>query len=465
VATVETSPAPLAGGASIILETHRGTRKIPIALHFTTVREVRELAVGAEGVTSGLLRGRWNNGGIVLEHATAAPSAPDAVGIFRMQPGGWTALTPADRKKLKSAGLARGVVLVVRTLEQRPWSATLFTIEPDTAGGEAPLAEFPWDEYLLQNGWLLDLAPPGVPSVQSPQMARSKRSGRWLTAAAFLAFAAAGGVAAYRWLPPRWNQPAVETFTEPATAQPSGALDLRVLRQSQDLEVSWDGAAEPVRDATSGTLTIRSGPATRVIELPSEQLHEARIVFRPLAGADTVVRLEVLEVTGKSVAETVQVLGFDTAPAIMAPAPSARATTPTAPIAAVTLRKPTPRQIANGEQASAAAGLRKPGAIVQAAADGRIDAVPVRRVTPELTGNVIREMRAANGKVTVSVLVSIDDAGKVDDAKVLASTGEPNPSGPYIRLASLSAARQWRFRPPSVNGNAVASKMTLLFTF
>jgi TonB family protein len=82
-----------------------------------------------------------------------------------------------------------------------------------------------------------------------------------------------------------------------------------------------------------------------------------------------------------------------------------------------------------------------------------------------LTNEVIHEMRTAKGKVTVSVLVSIDAAGKVDDAKVVGSTGEPSPSGPYIRLASLTAARQWRFRPATVDGRAVTSQMTLLFTF
>lgn len=466
MATAETSPAPAVGdGASIVLETHRGSRKIPITLHFAAVREARDLAGRPDAETYSLLRGKWNDEGIVLEHAAAGPAADDAVGIFRVQPGGWTSLTIADRKKLKATGLTRGVVLVVRTLAQRPWSATLFTVEPDTAGGEAPLAEFPWDEYMLQNGWLVELAPPNAPPAQQQLVTRRKRSWRWAAAFTLLALAVAGGAAAYRWLPPSWSQPAVDIAAEPAPSTPSASLALKVVRQAQDLEVSWDGDSEPVRQATSGTLTIRSGPATRVIELPSEQLHEARIVFHPLAGVDTVVRLEVLESGGKSLAESVQLLGFDTAPAVTLPVPSARATEPADSVAAGALRKTAPEQSAERKPTPATAGLRKPGAIAPAPLDGRNDPVPVRRVTPDLTGDVIREIRAARGKVTVSVLVSIDNAGKVDDAKVVASTGEPSPSGPYIRLASLSAARQWRFRPATVNGNTVASQMTLLFTF
>jgi TonB family protein len=74
-------------------------------------------------------------------------------------------------------------------------------------------------------------------------------------------------------------------------------------------------------------------------------------------------------------------------------------------------------------------------------------------------------MRAADGKVTVSVLMSIDATGKVNDAKVVASTGEPTATSPHLRLAALSAARQWRFRPAVADGKPVPSQVTVLFTF
>jgi TonB family protein len=452
VATAETSPAPL----SIVLETQRGKSTIPVTLTFSAVKEVRELVTRPNAEMSGLLRGRWDGEGIALEHATAAASDADAVGIFRVQPGGWTSLTAGDRKKLKSTGLARGVVLVVRTLARRPWSATLFTVEPDVIGGDAPLAEFPWDEYLLQNGWLVDLALPEPPQARLPRSERPKRSRGWLTAGLVLSIIGAAGAAGYRWLPPLWTQTVVEAPADPPPAPPSPALALRVARQAQDLEVSWDRGSEPVRLATAGTLTIRSGVATRVMEMQPEQLREGRVVFRPLAGVDTDVRLEVLVAGGRSSAESVQVLGFDTAPAVTLPAP---APPPAGAGARKTAQQP------GAARPDAPVTAHKASAAAPASATGRGDAVPVKRATPELTNDVIREMRAAKNKVTVSVLVSIDPAGKVDDAKVVSSTGEPSPSGPYIRLASLAAARQWRFRPATADGRSVASQMTLLFTF
>jgi TonB family protein len=457
---VGTSQAPATKSGSIILETHRGAHKIPVALHYGAVRELRELATQPDAEISGLLRGRWNGEGLALEHATSATSVPDAIGIFRLQPGGWTALTLADRKKLKATGLARGVVLVVRTLAQRPWSATLFTVEPNIVGGDAPLAEFPWDEYLLQNGWLVDLAPP------DPHLARlipgRPRRSRYLRAgAALLLSAAAGGAFAYRWLPTVRSQAAAE-----ASVEASSGLGLKVVHQAQDLEVLWDRRSEAVRLASAGTLTIRRGPSTRVIEMGPDQLREGLVVVQSLAGVDTDVRLEVIERGGKSAAESAQVLGLDATPPVplpSPPAPPARPTSSARVTPAEIPRKTAPEKASAGKDAPAPHGQRKPNAI--APTPGRDGAVPVRRPTPELTSDLIREMQAAQGKVMVSVLISIDAAGKVDDAKVLASFGEPEGGGPNIRLASLAAARQWRFRPATANGKAVPSTITVLFTF
>jgi len=61
--------------------------------------------------------------------------------------------------------------------------------------------------------------------------------------------------------------------------------------------------------------------------------------------------------------------------------------------------------------------------------------------------------------------VRIDAAGTVQSAKVLSSTGEPSPSGPYIRLASLNAAREWKFRPATAAGKPAPSESKLVFSF
>jgi len=375
MATVETSQASAALEGSIVLQAHRGANEIPITLHYSAVRELRELADRPNAQVFGLLRGRWNRDGIVLEHAGAETFEPDALGIFRLQPGGWATMTPADCKKLRAVGLIRGVVLVVRPLEQRPWSATLFTVEPDTHEAETPLAEFPWDEYLLQNGWLTDLTPPDT---QRLVPASQRRHSRPLWAGAAMVLIAACGAAVYHFRPALRNQPVAEVPADPPAAA-SPALRLNVVRQAQ-------------------------------------------------------------------------VLAVDTPPPVSSPAPP-----PLAP-----RNVPTQRPSV-AKDASTMNGWRRLGAI--APTPERNGAVPVRRSTPQLTGDLIREMNAAHSKVLVSVLISIDAAGKVEDARVLASSGEGSAGGTFIRLASLAAARQWRFRPATAQGKPVPSEMTVLFTF
>lgn len=460
VATAKPTPAPADDAVPkddwIVLEAHKGGRTIAVTLTYSLVRELRDLLSRPGGEKDGLICGRLAEDAILLERSSDGAAEADAIGIFRAQPGGWATLNETDRKKLKTCGLGCGVLLVVRTLAQRPWAATLFTIEPDTTGPETPLAEFPWDEYLLRNGWLLDLAPP--PPLGRPMAVSKRQRGiGWLSFIPLLLLAGVGGAAAYRWLPVLLNRTTEIPAETAAPAPVPQPLALRVVRQGQDLEVSWNRGADAIRHAGAGTLTIRNGAATRVIEMRPDQLREGRVVFRPLSGVDTDLRLEVLDSRGKPDAESVQVLGFDTAPAVTLPPPVTPAPTGSG-------RKSVPQQNADREE-SARARVPRPAASPPIVAGGHREAVPIRRATPEITPEVVREMRAAKGKVTVSVLVSINATGRVDDVKVLSSTGEPSPSGPYIRLASLNAARQWRFRPATSGGRNVPSQMTLLFTF
>jgi TonB family protein len=64
------------------------------------------------------------------------------------------------------------------------------------------------------------------------------------------------------------------------------------------------------------------------------------------------------------------------------------------------------------------------------------------------------------GHVRVSVQVSVDASGNVSQAKLLS----PGPSR-YFADRALAAARRWRFAPPQVDGQAVASVWVLRFQF
>jgi hypothetical protein len=236
-----------------------------------------------------------------------------------------------------------------------------------------------------------------------------------------------------------------------ADAPPSASLGLKVVRSTDDLEFSWSRDSHSIRLAAAGTVTIRNGSVLRTIDITPEQLREGRVVYHPISGVDVDMRLEVLTADGKREAESVQFLAFDTAPLVPRPVhPTPRLSPP-----------PRSLPVHNAERVernTVVAHIAAPNA-------PRAEAVPIRRANPDLSRNVQSEMRAARGKVSVSVLASIDSAGTVQSVKVLSSTGEPSPSGPYIRLAALNAARQWRFRPATAGGRPVASQTTLVFNF
>jgi len=476
VSTAE-PPSPVAPDTeSIVLEAQRDGRSVAVTVRYPLIREVAGLLARPDAPRSGVLCGRYGADAITLERCAEGPAAVDAIGIFRAQPGGWATVEEQDRNALRAAGIAEGIVLVLRTLVQRPWPATLFVVRAEAGAPELVLGEFAWDEYVLRKGWLLDLAPPPPPPPRPQPAARPKRrhGGRW-TILALLLLAGCGAVA-WRWLPFHWTPaaPAERPAHTNSAAQP---VALRVSQAPGELDISWNHDADAIRQARAGTLTIRNGTATRILALRPAQLREGRVVYHPLPGVDTEVRLEVLDVSGKSQAESLQMLALDPPGAVtdpLAPAPpampqpgSASRTAPQLadaedardeepPRATVTLARAT-RQDTRAEV--------RPARAAQIERTGRLEAVPIRRASPELRPEVLRELRAATGKVTVSVLVSIGPSGSVDDAQVESSTGEPSFNGPYIRLAALNAARQWRFRPAIANGRPVPSKMTLTFPF
>jgi TonB family protein len=64
------------------------------------------------------------------------------------------------------------------------------------------------------------------------------------------------------------------------------------------------------------------------------------------------------------------------------------------------------------------------------------------------------------GRIRVHVKVEVDSSGKVEKATL----DSPGPSQYFARLA-LEASRHWKFDPPRVKGQAVASAWMLRYQF
>ena len=81
----------------------------------------------------------------------------------------------------------------------------------------------------------------------------------------------------------------------------------------------------------------------------------------------------------------------------------------------------------------------------------------VSRVMPDVSPSASNTI---HGTVKVRVKAAVDSNGSVSDAS-LESMG---PSRYFSGLA-LQAARQWKFKPPQVNGRPVSSTWILQFEF
>jgi TonB family protein len=79
------------------------------------------------------------------------------------------------------------------------------------------------------------------------------------------------------------------------------------------------------------------------------------------------------------------------------------------------------------------------------------------RVSPDVTESALRTI---HGKVEVAVRVRVAPDGTVSGASF-----DSQGSSKYFANHALSAARNWKFKPPQVNGAAVSSVWVLRFQF
>jgi TonB family protein len=81
----------------------------------------------------------------------------------------------------------------------------------------------------------------------------------------------------------------------------------------------------------------------------------------------------------------------------------------------------------------------------------------LKQVMPDVSRNA---QNTIEGRLKVAVEVSVDASGNVSEAKLVS----PGPSV-YFANRALAAARNWKFNPPQVDGQAAASTWVLRFQF
>ena len=113
--------------------------------------------------------------------------------------------------------------------------------------------------------------------------------------------------------------------------------------------------------------------------------------------------------------------------------------------------KAKPSAAAHAKKSSAHESVAKmpPGAVVKGSV--------LQQVSPRVSPSA---RQTIDGRIKVAVRVEVDSSGKVTEAKLIS----PGPSKYFARLA-LEAAREWKFTPAQMQGQAVASEWNLRFGF
>ncbi len=325
--------------ASDFFEIRVANRAAPVRIEYSAIQELRmQLSGGGECV--GLLLGSSSREALTIQRCelltlTAATLgdpkslqgafrqfikarlqnpvdvAPELVGSFRAQTNGWPGMKDGDIDIVKQnfAG-PNQLFLSIRTPQHRPWLAALYALDAkNAAASREPVSEFPFDEYLLRNGYLTDLMETTEADDFAEQSSRSWRSGsRWIVAALLLVILLGGSAAAYKFRS-KWYRPIGRiAMTGPNTSS-LGPLSLKVARSEKDFDVSWDRLSAAVRQSSSGRLTISDGALTRTVELTGSQLREGHILYTPLF-EELTFRLEVATPDQGASAESVQVLAW-----------------------------------------------------------------------------------------------------------------------------------------------------------
>ena len=176
---------------------------------------------------------------------------------------------------------------------------------------------------------------------------------------------------------------------------------------AQPWRVSWNPGATALAGARSVELFVRDGDDQARIDLSPNDLHSASYQYPPKSKKDVTFRLEVSDGAGRVSAESFRVVA--TAPSNPAPDTAARV---------------------------------------------------IHKVAPAVPASVRPRIK---GSIPIDVLVYIDARGAVTSAT---PANKPR-SGleTYLAARAVSAARQWRFDPAREDGEPVASRQSIHFSF
>ncbi|HVW84550.1 MAG TPA: TonB family protein [Bryobacteraceae bacterium] len=255
---------------------------------------------------------------------------------------------------------------------------------------------------------------------------------RWLLGAAVsIAGVAGGALLAKEWID-RGRSHAIAATGRPDPAARNIGLGLRIMRQGEDVLISWNQRSAEILDAEQGTITISGSHGERVVKMTPHELRVGSLLYRT-PGSDTRVQMEI---TTRS-SSFAQRAGLD--------AGGGTAVFPDTP------------EGSEGESVRMAAfAVNEPPHLVPAR--------PLQSIQPVVSQRQAISLRRAaadsGSRAEVHIQVTVDEKGSVKQAAVQRVKGAY--ASPLTDHA-LDAARRWKFTPATLDGQPVQSHVTLVF--
>ena len=251
----------------------------------------------------------------------------------------------------------------------------------------------------------------------------------------------------------------IQFLLQPTT---TAGLGLQVDRSANgQLTLTWNRNSPQLIRPTSATLIITDGGSVCRLQIDNQQLHAGKIVYFPKK-PDIQFQMELnsdWRHHSRTLSESVRVMSAG-------PEKRGRAgrrsnpIVPAAPIekaggeSSAEVAQSAADNSENGASVTSPAPAAAAAARPSSAAAAFVPPRPIKQMMPATT--IIRKF------ARISVKVGIDDAGRVISADVLQNAA---PEDSSLAGIAISAAKQWRFRPATLNGMPVRSDYTIAFAF
>lgn len=265
--------------------------------------------------------------------------------------------------------------------------------------------------------------------------------------------------------------PALRSLVQRAPAKPPEAgIGLKVARGPDgQLALSWNQNSPEIEHARDGTLFIRDGRRSPKLPLDNAQLRSGKLLYSPKS-ASVQFRLELNMDGGRTIQESLRLSPPATEKKTARDKSrtngrsSGLASGNHFPIGTTEVLVPT-----GGEENSRlpsgpplpASTLVLPGtADASTQSDAGVNGG--NYVAPRVVQEMMPQSTPVGRFAQISVHVTIDPQGQVATARAAEAVDSSNSA---LAAPAIAAARQWRFRPATLNGTPVPAEYTIVFAF